>query len=879
MTVIGETPLVGRAAELDRIVSGLVSGDDLAWVIAGPAGVGKSRLAAEVAKATASKGWQPLHVIATRAVSSIPFGAFASTLPELESEAGDLLRLLQRAIEAIAVRNRPDRPLLLVVDDADALDDGSAALLLEVVRAAACRVVATLRTPTPAPDPVTALWKDGLGRRLELAPLDDPDVEQLAVATLDGTIAGTSLRSIVAATAGNPMFVRELLAGAAEHGALRNEDGVWVLDAPLPLPERLVELVAARLDDLGPALGEVVDLLALAEPLGLPLLESLSRDAAVEEAERRGLVAVGEDGRRVEARLAHPLYAEVRRRSMPRARRRRLSAALAEAVIATGARRRDDLLRVARWQLDAGKPGDPAILTAAAASARRKFDLALAARLGRAALESGGGVAAGLALAEAQFMSGEHDAAERVLAGLVPLCRDDGELAAVASARSYNLGFLIGDIDAAERIVAGALEALRDRGARLRLIVRRATLRTHSGRLRLGLDDALLLAGSGDDTDVQRGTAIGSVALALLGRTGEALLMAQRGLGVNRSANPPTQPAERQLIGAVLAHLAAGELRRADAEAGDGYVAGLQSGDSDVVSTFCLLRGLVLVERGNLVAASQVFREGAAVNRQIRDPAPLRWCLGGQALAESMSGDAAESAAAVAELDGLPPHWMSTLELDLVGRGYAWAHVAAGQLSAARSALQEAADRAQRTEHFAAEARLRHDLVRLGDASGSVARLEELCSIVDGELVPVFAAHARAAARGSLEDLGSAARRFEGLGADLLAAEAACEAAAACRRSALLRLASSWDRTVWELTQRCGGVRTPALANVAGLERLTRREREIAELTASGASTRQIAELLFLSRRTAENHLQRAYAKLGVNSRDALAAVLAQGAG
>lgn len=873
--MIGEIPLIGRHDELDRIVSGLMADSGGGYVIAGPAGVGKSRLAAEAAKAVARRGSATAHVVATRAASTIPFGAFAPLLPELEPGSGGLLNLLQRAGDAVLRLNRSDHPLLLVVDDAHQLDDGSAALLHQLAQAEACQVLITVRTPGPAPDPVTALWKDSLADRLDLTPLGADDVERLASAALGGPVAGTAVRWLWEASGGNPMFVRELLVGASDAGALSDQGGIWALRLPLPAPERLAELVASRLSDLAPSTGAVVDLLAIGEPLEFPLLESIVGRDAAEDAEGQGLVALRELGRRCEARLSHPLYAEVRRQRMPRAKRRRLSSTLAQALLTTGARRHDDIVRVAGWQLDAGERGDPELFARAAGLARQMFNMNLAARLARAALESGGGVRAGLALGEAEFFSGRHEEAERVLAGLVPICADDTELARVASARSYNLGVLMGDKEAAEAVVSEALAAVSEPAPRLRLIGRLAVMRAYGGELRLGLDDALLLAASDDDAISHRGTAIAAAVLAFLGRTEEAVDMARRGLEIHRRCADRTQVPESQLIGSVLAHAAAGRLAQAGTEASAGYEACLRAGDNDGIATFCLLSGLVHVEMGDLAEAGKRFREGAIVNQELRDDSALRWCVAGTALAEGMSGHPLVAAAAVRDLERLPAHWMSAFDCDLVDRGKAWSKVAAGEMSAARSLLREGAARAEAQANNVAEARLLHDLVRLGGPASVVERLDRLAEVVDAQLVLLFASHARALVGSDHEDLEKVAERFEGMGALLLAAEAFCEAAAACRREGLERRASTWDRRAEELKARCGDIRTPGLAQAGEVERLTRREREVAELAASGASSKEIADRLFLSVRTVENHLQHAYAKLGVTGREQLVTALA----
>ncbi len=54
-----------------------------------------------------------------------------------------------------------------------------------------------------------------------------------------------------------------------------------------------------------------------------------------------------------------------------------------------------------------------------------------------------------------------------------------------------------------------------------------------------------------------------------------------------------------------------------------------QAGNTEGTASFALLGGWAGIERGLLAAAVAMLREAAAVNRELRDPAPLRWCTGG----------------------------------------------------------------------------------------------------------------------------------------------------------------------------------------------------------------------------------------------------------
>ena len=637
-----------------------------------------------------------------------------------------------------------------------------------------------------------------------------------------------------------------------------------------------MELVASRLAGLSPETVTVIELLAAGEPLGMPVLERLTDPAGLENAEAQGLVVVRQDGRRTEVRLAHPVYGEALRQSLPRLTMRRVSAALASAIEATGARRRDDLLRLGRWRLDSGAPGDAALLTRAARRASEMFDLDLAARLAQAALDSGGGAEAGLVLGESRFRSGRHAEAEAALAATVALCRTDAELARIANARAHNLHNLIGDPAAAHAVLDEALAVVTDPLARLQLLGRLATIRLLEADPEGALAAAGPLLASEDDGIKSRGSYVSSVALALLGRTQEAVSVAYAGLETHRRAiGIPSSP-EQQLVGAVMGHAAGGQLAQAEADATVGYEGSLAAGDQDGQATHLMLTGSILIERGRLADAARAFLDAASINREIHDSAALRWCLAGLALAEAMRGHLDAAAAAAAERDELPAGPLAIWETDLIERSRAWVAAASGELSQASQILAAGAGRAAMANLRIAEARLLHDVSRLGQPALAAPRLATLAEVTDSEFVAALARHAAALVRGKGHDLEAAAHAFEALGADLLAAEAYLAAAASYRDEGFARQATNATRRAGELAAPLGDVRTPGLSlgGSTGLDQLTRREREIAAMAAAGASSRDIAAKLVLSVRTVDNHLQNVYSKLGVTSRDELARVL-----
>jgi hypothetical protein len=138
---------------------------------------------------------------------------------------------------------------------------------------------------------------------------------------------------------------------------------------------------------------EVLDLIAVAEPLELEFLIALTDPATVEDAERRDLIRIYRGPSADVVRSGHPLYAETRRARMGRMRARRLAGVLAQAMSRPrpGAPAPDPIRLGVLW-LDSDAPAGADVLYRAAAEAFRRLDAALCQRLAAAAIRAGGGI-------------------------------------------------------------------------------------------------------------------------------------------------------------------------------------------------------------------------------------------------------------------------------------------------------------------------------------------------------------------------------------------------------------------------------------------------------------------------------------------------------
>jgi DNA-binding CsgD family transcriptional regulator len=205
--------------------------------------------------------------------------------------------------------------------------------------------------------------------------------------------------------------------------------------------------------------------------------------------------------------------------------------------------------------------------------------------------------------------------------------------------------------------------------------------------------------------------------------------------------------------------------------------------------------------------------------------------------------------------------------------GRSWAQYCLGLHGEARRGLREATTWAIESDEPVAVLLGLTELARLDDATWAVAQLDALPSVdeVDGPLASARLAFIRACAGRTGAPLLAAARGLAALGAHLLAAEAANLAIQRLDSSGNARDAAAAQTIVTSSLAHCADVRTPALVVTSTAVALSKREIEVATLAASGASSRLIAERLFVSARTVENHLQRVYIKLGITGRDDLA--------
>jgi len=380
--VTAESAFVDREdamATLGASLAAAARGEMRVSFIAGPAGIGKTRLAAELAREAQQRGFDAwtgrcfdregaaafspwleiMRALLTSERTAAATQEVRSKLPELafvadsappgapsERSALDRAEVRLRFFDAFALllqRSGKLQPLLLFVDDLHWADEASLLLLEFVMGAlAGTRIhLVTAFRDAPRPDHTLARVLATAARhpfteRIDLHGLRHGAVSLLLENAAATTPAKAVVDAVLAATAGNALFVSELAKLAA-----KGQLDVTEFEHGLPIPQRVRDVLRWQFDQLSPScrsvlqllsvVGSELDLAVLSRAAGAPqrvVLESLSGAEAV------GLVRAGHE-HTVRFAFVHDLVRESIYRDLSSAERTRLHWRMAEALAAT----------------------------------------------------------------------------------------------------------------------------------------------------------------------------------------------------------------------------------------------------------------------------------------------------------------------------------------------------------------------------------------------------------------------------------------------------------------------------------------------------------------------------------------------------------------
>jgi DNA-binding CsgD family transcriptional regulator len=663
----------------------------------------------------------------------------------------------------------------------------------------------------------------------------------------------------------------------------------------------------------------VLEALSLAGSLPAEVVAGLAAEGALDGLIDQGLLTthVAGDGDaagagRATVHLAHPIYGVVLRDGLDPTRADRLRRRVLDALEARPDRSTLETVRLETLRLDHGIDVDtPQLVTAAryaqAASSQAvaarlpggpgavdrvaaamagsgavpppsEGDLAAAERLAAAAWERGRAQAAGLALTTILIARGRADAAERVIAELASRAGASEDLAPLALARAALLFWVRGRPDDALDVLRSAEAAVGvDADAVRRLQRLRAGIALNVGQVGEAVEVATRLMDAAGPSDAFGALAAATAAagLTLAGRPHDAVAVVDRHLAVAQAYVLDIPEALGQLLLArIQAARVLGDLDSAEWFAYACYQTAADHGALGAMAVFVGALGQVALDRGRPATATRRLREAEVLLREHDSFGyrPLVVAYLTMALAQSGGGEAGHAPAAPAPPPAPADH-ERFFDADLL-LADAWRQAADGRLDHAVATALASAERARTAGLQPAEALALHAVVRFGDPTPVAARARELALAVGSPLLAACAAHADAAAAADGAAMEGVAATFAGLGARLLAAEAAGAAAVIHDGQGDRGAARRAHARSHALAEGCEGATTPALRLAARTPLLTAREHEVAMLAAAGLTSKAIAGRLVVSPRTVESHLYRVFAKLGVEDRSQLAEVL-----
>ncbi len=707
-------PIVPRRA-LDTVMELLnptpEEGSANGVALIGNEGVGKSTLAAQAAESLGLG--EPLWVIGTLTQQAVPFGAFG---PLIEvHDVGKPAAMIRSAADSVLaqVGSAP-----IIIDNARLLDPLSASVVYHLAQEHASPLIVTVRSVLQAPQVVTALWNDGLLRRMDVNALDGDET-----AALVAEAGGTDAAALYRRSAGYPLHLRLLLTSGS------NE-------------ETLPGAVDRYLADLSAPVRDVLSHLCVFEPLSREDLAALTSDAAIEEAIAAGAAQV----RRADVYSGHPLFLERLAAVLDKARVQHLRSAVAAQLATRPCRTPADRLSRNLIALHSDGQFDADSVVAGAQEALVLGDLSLAERLAAGVLQRGDRFDARLTLSNALAWQGRGREADATLAEVDPAGLTEEQLMAWALPRAANQFWMLSEPERAVTFLQNVRGRVGTASSRLTLDALSGTFAMNAGNVRRAVEIAEEVLSQPDAPQMAVAWAGSAAALssARMGRFDNVGPLVERALG---SEYPGLL---RFTVGLALTttQLMRGETEAA-LETARGFTDFAESAQPGRAIGEVLL-AQVLLALGDFEAAAELLQPAAAaLERTGYSWGPLALTLLTTALAHQ--GEIAESAKALARAQSRHGTKSAMFAPEL-GVARAWRLATIGDRPAAITAARDAARTAQRGGQFAIAVRTWHEATRLGDRRAAEA-MAKIADSADCAYTRMALAHARALTSGDATGL------------------------------------------------------------------------------------------------------------------------------
>lgn len=866
-------PLVGRGELVETVIGHLADPACDGVFLVGAPGVGATRVLSEVHdRLVADRPQSVSRLVGSQATQGTRFGALSHLIPgELGTSTLplDAMALYQRIRDMIGTPSTPAARFVACVDDIRWLDEGTLGLLTQVLSGQLATLVATVRDDAALPEALDTIERSYRIRRVPVPPLSRDDTIDLVYAVMDSAVEGTTLHRLADACQGNPLFLAEIIDGSTATGALAPAMGTWTLEGAPTVTARVARLIDARLEAVGAAGRDLMELLALAEPVVLDALEGAGLLHVAIGLEEAGFLATGHEAP-FSVGVAQPLVAaQLRARISPLRRRALLPRAIDLVTAGVPGRGDADAVRLALWRLECGQPITVAELERAAALARTDNDFESTAELTAAAVQIEPSFNALLLQAEALHDLCHFEEADAVMHRAEQLVTDDLTLLRLAVVRHRGALWGRHDGDGSVRVLQEAIDALSLPVLRDLARSAMANALVFSGH---PADVDGVLAGFEGDGPLENASQYFSrtIAATLAGHTVTAIELGREGL-VRRAELPDQAPIGHPLLSSLALGVALvehGSFAEAEAVLGAAYTAAVEQRNPQLQVWLGLTRGRGNLFAGDIDEARLWFLEARSVSDRIRFTQGARVALAGLAATAAQLGDRDTARRAAAALLDMPDdHGLHWPERRL---GRAWGAVADDRLANAISELRAGVDEARARGEVLLQIELLYEMARLGAAAEIAAEFADVASGADGPLIGARRVFIEGMARADLRALSNAEKQFANLGAWLGAAESAAELGRVLQRLGRPRDAQGAAHRASQYISDVALVRTPLLVASPTPIDLSPRELEVALLAADGHPSKVIAQRLGLSVRTVSNHLQNAYLKLGISGRDDL---------